>query len=218
MGIWQDLLGTTATFFRIGKGGPGIKNNSGVLEVRNAGDTAYSSIKAGQVDIDANSNTLTLDAISTLAANTVVRFPGKSTDGFFLRQKAGTPANEIEFEFAAVANSADKVSVDTTDLAFGASSPVTLFTLPANAIVDNVTVIVDTAFNGTPSLTIGITGTTAKYMAAQQVDLNSAANTPWIAHPGLTANGSAENLIATYTAGGATAGAARILVKYVVPT
>jgi hypothetical protein len=218
MGIWQDLLGTTATFFRVGKGGPGIKNNSGVIEVRNAADSAYSSLKASQLDIDANSNTLTLDAISTLAANTIVRFPGKSTDGFFLRQKAGTPANEIEFEFAAVANSADKVSVDTTDLNFGSSSPVTLFTLPANAVIDNVTVIVDTPFNGTPSLTVGITGTLAKYLTAQQVDLTSATGTSWVVHPGLIASASAESLIATYAAGGATVGAARVLIKYVVPT
>jgi hypothetical protein len=37
-------------------------------------------------------------------------------------------------------------------------------------------------------------------------------------YPGIAANGSTESIIATYAAGGATAGAARIEVDYCVPT
>lgn len=217
MGLWEDFFGTTSIFFRIGKGGPGFKNNSGAMEVRNNADTAYSSLRVNQVEIESNGNIMTMDAVANLAANTIVRFPGKSTDGFGLFQKAGTPAGELEFELKSVPTSTDKVSVDTTDLAFGSGASVALFQLPANAVVDNVAVVIDTPFNNTPSLTVGVSGTPAKYMTSQQVDLTSPATTIWRANPGILPNASAENLIATFSAGGATVGAARILVKSVVP-
>jgi hypothetical protein len=92
-----------------------------------------------------------------------------------------------------------------------------MFTLPPDAVVRRVAVVVDTAFDGTPSLSVGVTGTTSKYMGSTQVDLTAAAGTVFEADPGLDADGSSEDLIATYSAGGATAGAARILVEYGVP-
>ena len=55
-------------------------------------------------------------------------------------------------------------------------------------------------------------------MGSGQVDLTAAAGTIFEVDPGLTANGSTEDLIATYAAGSASAGAARILVDYVIPS
>ena len=90
-----------------------------------------------------------------------------------------------------------------------------LFTLPANAIIDHVDVIVDTAFDGTPSLTVGVSGDTARYMGSGDNFLNEVA--VWRTHPGIDANVSTEALIATYSAGGATVGSARVIVAYAVP-
>lgn len=38
MSILSSLKGTFQTAFQIGKGGPKVKNNSGVIEARNAAD------------------------------------------------------------------------------------------------------------------------------------------------------------------------------------
>ena len=67
-------------------------------------------------------------------------------------------------------------------------------------------------------MSIGISGTTSKYMGSTQVDLTAAAATVFEVEPGLAAVGATENLIATYSAGSASAGAARILVDYVIPS
>lgn len=91
-----------------------------------------------------------------------------------------------------------------------------LFSTAATDILSKVQVVIDTPFNGTPSLSIGVTGTTSKYMGTTDVDLTAATGTVFEVHPGLPAAG-VEALIATYTAGGASAGAARILVTRVSP-
>jgi hypothetical protein len=110
---------------------------------------------------------------------------------------------------------ADKMSVDTTSLAFGTASPLTLFSTPTNAVIHKIQVIIDTAFNGTPTLTIGIVGTTSKYMSSGQNVLGGTAEDIYESNPGKAA--ASEALIATYSAGGASSGAARILVYYSVP-
>jgi hypothetical protein len=122
----------------------------------------------------------------------------------------------IEFEFISSGSTAGKSTKDTTTLAFGSSSPLSLFTLPANAVIASIRIIVDTAFNGTPSLSIGITGTTSKYVASTQVDLTVARS--YEIYPDLVAAGSTEALIATYAASGASSGSARILVDYSIPS
>jgi hypothetical protein len=49
MSILARLTGTFQTVFQIGKAGPKIKNNSGTIEARNSGDSAYANIKGDQV-------------------------------------------------------------------------------------------------------------------------------------------------------------------------
>lgn len=225
MGIWQDFNGTLGSFFRLGLTGVRLKDSSGNLIVRNPADSADAGITASQlINTGASftvgtTNVLTLTRNASQSGALQVIFPsGKGTDSQALVQKAGTGAGIVEFEFASAGSTAQCLSVDVTALAFGASSPVTMFTLPANAIASMIEVIVDTAFNGTPSLSIGIAGTTSKYLAATQVDLKDVATTVFRVHPGVVASGSTEALIATYSAGGASAGAARINVYYGVPT
>lgn len=49
MSVLSKLSGTLQTTFQIGKAGPKVKNNGGVIEARNAADAAYANIKADQV-------------------------------------------------------------------------------------------------------------------------------------------------------------------------
>lgn len=236
MGVFKDLLGTTASYFRIGLAGPRLKANGANLELRNANDSAavnllVATLNAAGINTTADEIVLNSDGASGadrkftlrrpptgMSADIVVVFPGADPSPGQALTVASFAGGVITLQYSTVAGGTDKVITDTTTLGFGASSPLAMFTLPANAIVTSVKAVVDTAFNGTPSLSVGISGTTSKYMGAGQVDLTAAAGTVFEVDPGLASVGSTENLIATYAAGSASAGSARILVDYVIPS
>jgi len=223
-----DFIGTTAASFKIAIGGVLLKNSSGNLLVRNTTDAADAAITASQLNNSGDQLVLNSDAAASGAdwAVTFRRSPTGMTANYTytLPISAGSPGQVQSTDgsgntsWITIAAGADKISSDTTNLAFGTASPLTLFTLPINAVVEAVSVTVDTAFNGTPSLSIGITGTTSKYMASTQVDLTAVATTIFEVYPGRAAIGTTEALIATYSAGAANAGAARIEIDYVVPS
>jgi hypothetical protein len=222
-GLFNDALGSIGNIFRVGLTGLNLKSSAGSLLVRNTADSADAPIQASQLRNTGTSvligttNVLTFQQNASQSGGLTVILPAaKATDGQVLAQKAGTAAGVIEFEFISSGSTADKSTRDTTTLAFGSSSPLSLFTLPANAVIDKIRIVVDTAFNGTPSLSIGITGTTSKYVASTQVDLTVARS--YEIYPDLAASGSSEALIATYAAGGASSGTARILVDYAIPS
>ena len=228
MSKFLDFLGTSVNSFLIGINGVRLKNSSGALLVRNPGDTVDAAVTASQLNNSGDTIVLNSDAVNsgtdyaiTLARPTTGMGAGYT---YKLPISAGSPGQVQATDgsgnlyWLTIAGTADKISSDTTTLAFGTTSPLTLFTLPANAVVESVRVIIDTAFNGTPSLSIGITGTTSKYMSSTQVDLTGVATTIYEVYPGKTSVGTTEALIATYSAGAASAGAARIEVDYVVPS
>ena len=109
-------------------------------------------------------------------------------------------------------------ALDTTTLASGASSPVAMFTKPANAVIELVEWIIDTPFDGTPTASVGIAGAVEKYMPAEAIDLTFAAQTAFEYSPNVAAIGTTESLIITFSAGGATAGSARCLIHYGIPS
>lgn len=223
-----DLLGTLGSKFQLGIQGLILKNTGGKIRARNAADSADAPLVGSTIEASGDSLTLNEDAAgsgadwkltisrpaSGMTQDLEFTLPADyGTAGYFL---AGDGAGGLSFQPSASASNLE--ATDTTSLAFGSSSPLAMFTLPANAVVLKVQVVIDTPFNGAPSLSIGITGTLAKYLASTQVDLTAAAGTVFEVSPGLAANGSAENLIATYAASGASAGAARMLVTYAIPS
>jgi hypothetical protein len=227
MGYFSDLLGTTAAALRIGVTGLNVKSVSGKLRVRNTADSADAPLVGSVVAASGDSIEINEDAAGTGADRkyTLSRpVAGMTTDVSLTLPTSIGAANQVlsdngsgQLVWQTVASGADKGVTDNTALSFGSASPVSMFNLPANAVVKTVTVVVDTPFNGTPSLSIGITGTTSKYMPATGVDLTAAAKVSFDAHPDEPPVGGIEALIATYSAGGATVGSARILVDYVVP-
>jgi hypothetical protein len=230
MSAWTDLKGTTENFFRVG-GIAGLKAIAGGLQLRNFGDTADNKIVASRAELSGDDLLINSDAAGTgsdwtftLARNpvqtanlTIQAPPAKGTDGFFLRQKPGTAGGVLELELASVAAAGGSLIQDTTTIAFGAGVTNAMFSTPSGAIIEKVKVIIDTPFNGTPTLTVGIAGTTAKYMGAAQNNLNGVAADSYESTPNLPST-AGESLIATYAAGGATVGSARIIVSYSVPT
>lgn len=229
-GRFLDLLGTTYTKLQIGLGATALalKNASGKVRARNGADSADaplvgSIIAASGDSIEINEDatgtgadrkyTLTRPAAGMAADLSITLPPDAGTNGFALITNGAGVAI-----WGAVAGGNDREITDTTALAFGSAASVAMYTHPANAVVQAVKVVIDTPFNGTPSLSVGITGTLSKYLAATSVDLSAAVGTSFEVDPGLAANGSAESIIASYAAGGATAGAARILTTYVIPS
>lgn len=225
-GIFSDLFGTSKSFFKLGLTGVRLKNSAGNLIVRNNGDTADTELTTSKANISGESLVINSDAAG---AGSDWKFTvSRSTSGMTadvtltLPVDDGTPSQVLSTDGSGVlswisaASTASSDKIDTTSLAFGSSSPVSMFTTGAADIIDEIEVVIDTAFDGTPSLSIGITGTTSKYMASTEIDLTAAAFTGFVAHPNKDAQG-AEALIATYSAGGATAGAARILVHRATP-
>lgn len=224
MGLFPDLKGTTESIFRIGVNA--WKNISGGIAARNAADNADVKVQASQFETTGNTGLIiNADAANTGAdwSITINRPTSGMTAGYTLTLPTtdGSPSEYLQTDgsgnltWAGVAGSSDKMTVDTTSLAFGTSSPLTLFTTPTNAVIHKIQVIIDTPFNGTATVTVGIAGTTSKYMGASQNVLQGTAEDIYETNPGKAA--ASESLIATYAAGGASAGAARILVYYSVP-
>ncbi len=226
-GTWQNMFGTLKSFFRVGLSGPRLKDSSGNLVIRNAGDSADANLTAAKLSASGNDIELNSDAAgsgadwlytlrrpsSGMTAAVVLTLP---IDDGTANQVLQTDGNGA-LSWATAGDNSACTSRNTTSLAFGTSSPQSMFTLPANAVIDRITTIIDTAFDGTPSMSVGISGTTSKYVASTEVDLTAAAETRFDVYPAKEAVGSTEALIITYSAGSATQGAARVIVDYSIP-
>lgn len=225
MSKFSDLFGTSLAFFRIGLTGPRIKSNAGTIEIKNAIDSAFVGVKALIVQATGNAIELNANAAATgadhkysiarpgtgmAAAITLTLPPSLGTSGQVLQTDGAG-----NLSYVSAGSTASCQTTDTTSIAFGSTAQVTMYTSPVNAVSNNVRMIVDVPFNGTPSLSIGIVGTTSKYMAANQMDLSTVG--VYEAYPGLAPIGTTESIVATYAAGGATTGSGRIEVDYSVP-
>lgn len=227
MGLFADLFGTTKAFFKIGgTTGVRLKNSSGNLLIRNTGDSADANVTAALVSVSGDVLEINSDAAGAAAdwkytiqrpaagmtAAVVLTLP---VDDGTANQVLQTDGNGI-LGWASAASTASSDKIDTTSLAFGTASPVAMFTTGAADIIDYIEVVIDTAFDGTASASVGIAGLTSKYAGTTDLDLTAAGGTVFQIHPGIAAAG-AESLIITYTAGGASAGAARFLVHFATP-
>ena len=226
MATWQDISGTVGSFFRLGFTGPRLKANSGALEIKNATDTGYADITCAKLNATADDIVINSAAAGSGADQKLtLKRPSSGMTGALtltLPATAGSPDQILKTDgsgtlsWASAGSTASDLHSDVTNLAYGAGSTVSMFSLPANADVKEVHVIVDTAFNGSPSISVGVNGGSAsKYVAATQVDLSTA--TKYMIFPVQTPNGSAEDLEIAYSAGGATSGVARVIVYYSNP-
>ena len=225
MGIWSDLYGTTKGYLRLGLTGVRLTNNAGNLEVKNAAGNADAAITASAVNVSGNTLTINSDAAESAAdwkitlnrpasgmtANVALTLP--VDDGTASQVLSTDGSGVLSWISAGDTSLCDKV--DTTELAFGSSAAVSLFSTGAADVINRMQVVVDTPFNGTaPTVSIGVAGTVSKYSAVTDVDLKTAG--VYEINPGLPAAG-IEALIATYAADSSSAGAARVLIHYATP-
>ena len=206
------LDGTQTTKFQLGavSNGVQLKNNSGNLDVRNAADSAYGTVNVAE----------TLLHGSTYNVGLLPSGSATATYNLTLPVNAGSAGQVLITDGTGVLSWANSVSGATdvtlsTPLAFGSSGTVSIGTLPANAVILTVQVVVDSAFDSTPSMSVGITGNLSKYMGSGDVNLNVAAG--WEVSPNIAPDASSEALEITYSAASATTGSARVLVSYCVP-
>jgi hypothetical protein len=87
--------------------------------------------------------------------------------------------------------------------------------IPAGAIIDEVRVIVDTAFDGTAVVAVGNNGTVDAYVATTDTLLSLTDRYEFGQSAG--ALGAADNIVVTVTGGGATMGSGRVIVSYSTP-
>ncbi|MEH2126439.1 hypothetical protein [Nostoc sp.] len=226
-----DLKGTSLPSIQIEKAGVRLKNNAGDLQVKDSADSAFKKVTASQFETT-NDTALVInsDAASTGAdwKITVARPASGQTADYTLTlpTSAGSPSQVLTTNGSGVTSwttvsgggTTNGVLIDTTSLAFNSASSVSMFTLPANAVISQVEVIIDTPWTtGTATTTVGISGTTSKYMGSNLVDLYGTAKDKYVSTPNEQPNASAESLIITYAASTSTAGAARVLVYYSNP-
>lgn len=226
----SDLAGTALGYLRIGLSTAAVrlKSVSGGLVARNSVDSADAPITGSQLRASGDSIELNSDAAGSGADyKYTLQRPAAGMTGavtLTLPIDDGSPLQVLQTDGSGVlswvtssAGNTNSENLDTTTLAFGDSSPVTMFTKPVNSLVAMIRVIVDTAFNGTaPTLSIGIVGTTSKYMGTTEVNLKEIG--VYEVFPGIAVVAGTEALIATYAADSSSAGAARIEVTYAQPT
>jgi hypothetical protein len=219
--------GTQTSKFQLAATGTGVvlKNDTGNLAVRNAADNADATATASEFLASGNTGlVINSDAAGSGAdwSLSLARPTSGMTAAWTLTlpTSAGSPNQVLATDGSGNTSWVDSSSgatdiTDTTALAYGSSSTVSMFTLPANAVILSISCIVDTAFDGTPSASVGISGNASKYMGSGDLNLNVAAG--WTVYPNIAPDASTEALQITYSAGSATTGAARFLVNYSIP-
>lgn len=227
MGLFSDLWGTVKTTFQIGIGGVKIKNNSANLEVMAADGTTPAGITASKVSITGEILEINSDAagseadwkytiqrpVTGMSGAVVLTLPPNDGSASQVLQTDGSGV--LTWETAAV--TAYNVKCDVTAFAYNTGSPITMLTLPADSIVHKVEVIIDTPFDGTaPALSVGIGGSTSKYMGTTDVNLKGTAKDRYEVHPAEAA--SADAMIISLTPSTASAGAGRVNVYHSVPS
>lgn len=224
----SDLAGTALAYLKLGFAGVRLKNSSGNLLVRNTDDSADAEITASKVKVSGNSLEINSDSTGAgddwkltiarpatgMTADVTLTMPvDDGTDG----QVLGTDGSG-NLEWLSAASTADCLKMDETTLAFGSSSPVAMFTKEANARSNVFRCIVTTAFDGTaPTVSIGIAGTTSKYVPATAIDLKSVGTYEYDMSS-VAIEAGTEALIATFNADSSTAGAAVLQYLRAVPT
>lgn len=139
----SDLAGTALSYFRIGYAGVRLKNNAGVLEIRNSGDSADANMKAALLQLSGGNP----------GAGKILRSDASGNGSWVNPGSVSERVNQEAFTQAT-------------------TSPLTIFTPDNGEIITRVVVEVSAAAaGGSPTIAIGITGTTGAYMATTENNL-----------------------------------------------
>lgn len=208
--ILSRLRRTMLSIFRIGN--IQIKDVTGVVQTRNAADSAFAEAAVAKIRIQNTNavNAVILSAPGGLGASQTYVLPG--VDGSTGQILSTDGAGNLSW-VDTVAN-ANLTQVESFTEA--TSSPLTIFTPPANAIIMEISIVVDTAAGAsTPTVEVGVSGTPDLYMAATDTDLLTQGT--YTLRPLADVTGTPSAVILTITVAGQTF-TGRVYVTYANPS
>jgi hypothetical protein len=234
MGLFADLFGTSKSTFQVEIGGVKLENSAGALVVKD-GASAVSDITVKKLFVQGDVIEINSDAAESSADRKyTIQRPAAGMSGavtLTLPPNDGSPGQVMTTDgsgvltFETPSSATPLLTCDTTTLNWNSAAEVSMFNLPVGAIVDRVKVVIDTSFDGTTpaTMSVGTTGAgAAKYMASTQVNLKGTAKDVYESNPGeLPVSASPEALVITFaaaTGGSPSAGIARAMVFYVIPS
>lgn len=218
--IWSNMIGFVKGFFFLGTDGPKMAKDSGLANKATLRANDGSSAAIFDVN-ELDTKTIRLTSLDG-SYYIDVTFPNGAGANrtFILPKNAPNNGDTLvynsatgELQFTTPGGYTSNVDYD---LVFNSSTPVDLVLLPDGGFVDTITVIVATAFNGLPKskLQIGVSGTTDKFVPESDVDLHKVG---MYVLDVKQYQDTAATMIATYTAAGATVGAAKIIISHTKP-
>lgn len=89
MGLWTDIVGSVRGYIRLGLTGVRLKNSSGALAVRNAGDSAYAGVECGTHKL---AGLQQLDYSSDIASGATVDLGTATGNSVSVTHSSGTTA------------------------------------------------------------------------------------------------------------------------------
>ena len=219
MRFLSDLAGTLLNSFRIGLNR--LISAAGVITARNKDDTEDVAVRAREFHIrDPNSGfvyRVTVPANSPAYLSGDLDFVLPPDNGSSNQALLTDGAGNTYWGSVATGSNAMKSQEEVITPASGTSTSV--FIPPQGAIIHRVVVGVETAFDGAPTIQIGVTGQTARYMQSTQNELDVISqiweNQPMYKEDDATPSN--REVLITFAAGGATVGSARVVVTYSNP-
>jgi len=214
--ILSDLLGTAASYFKIGLNGIRLKNSSGVLHVRNAGDSAFAEVQADAVElVGASSGSTKLSVPAAAVAELVLPDSLPSNDQALVA--VDVSGSVVTLGYADVATGSNQIKAQSEIVGHGTSSPAAVFTPPANAQFVEAIIDVTEAWNGTgANLTVGVAGSTSRYVGTTDLDLTIVQT--YRKTLTYTEDGTPDTVNIYITPGsGASTGAAKVTILYANP-
>lgn len=212
-----DLIGTISDYFQLSLTGPRLKNNSGNLQIRNSGDTAYAEITADALSLaGTNSGTTKLSVPADAVAELVLPDGLPSTNDVLAA--VSVAGSVVTLDWTPVSIASNQVLAQEEVVAYNASSPVAIFTPPANARILTVSVEVEATFDGAgANMSVGVAGSTSRYMGTTEIDLTIAAI--FEKRVNYEEDGTPDAIIVTFNPGsGGSQGSARVTITYANPS
>lgn len=205
----SDLRGTLETLFRLATSA--WKDSSGEIQARDSGDSAFVPVAAQKVRLAGSNETYRVDlqAPAGLAADVAWTLP--ATHGSAGQVIADDGDGNL-YLTGAVSNAGLWQEEDFTE---ATSSPLTIFTPPANATILAVEVEVTVAASaGSPTIAVGVAGTAERDMTTAQNDLKTVGL--WRVRPGTEVGATPGAVIATITPDSQTF-TGKVRVEYAIP-
>lgn len=165
--ILSRLVRTMSTYFRFGT--VRLKDSSGVVQFRNAGDTAYADSASKQVRVQGSNatNAVILTAPAALGGSVTFTLPSAVGSTNQVLADIGGDGTLGFIDVSANAN-----LVQELDFTEATSSPATIFAPASNYRLFNIIVDIESAGSAsTPSVSVGTVALPTVYMLATESDL-----------------------------------------------